>query len=65
MGTHVVAARPMYLRKPQNCCCVGFLVTLESFSHFHFFRNPFVAARMGLGDHLVTMQVLEHPWGPT
>ena len=53
------------LRKPQNCCCVGCLVTLEGFSHFHFFRNPFVAPRMGLGGHLVTIRVLEHPWGPT
>ena len=70
MGTHVVAARAMQpvqwaLRKPQNCCYIGCLVTVESFSHFDFFRNPSVAHRMGLGDHLVTIQVFEHPWGPT
>ena len=69
MGTHVVAARamqpvPWALRKPQNCYCVGYLVTLQSFSHFHLFRNPFFAPRMGLGDHLVAIRVLEHTWGP-
>ena len=55
---------PWAPRKPQNCCCVGCLVALEKFSHFDFFRNPSVAPRMGLGDHLVTIPVLERPWGP-
>ena len=31
---------------------------------FDFFRTTSVAPWMGLGDHLVTIQVLEHPWGP-
>ena len=35
---------------------VGCLVTLEKFSKFDFFRNPSVAPRMGLGDHLVTIR---------
>ena len=53
-------------RRQQNCCCVGCLVTLELFfSHFNFFPNPAVAPRMGLGDNLVTIRVLERPWGPT
>ena len=69
MGTHVVAARPMQpvpwaLQKPQNCCCVGWLVTLENFSHFNFFRNPFVAPSMGLGDHLMTIRYLSTHGNP-
>ena len=36
----------------------------ESFLKFEFSRIRSVASRMGLGDHLVTIRVLEHPWGP-
>ena len=36
----------------------GCLVAPEKFSKFDFFRNPSVAPRMGLGDHLVTIRVL-------
>ena len=70
MGTHVVAAKPIEPepwppQKPRNCRCVGLgLVTLVRFPKFAFFRNPFVAPRMGLRDHLMTIRVLEHPWGP-
>ena len=32
---------------------------------FDFFGNPSVALGMGLGGYLVTIRVLEHPWGPT
>ena len=32
---------------------------------FHFFLSPSVASGMGFGDHLVTVWVLKHPWGPT
>ena len=31
---------------------------------FAFFGNPSVAPGMGLVDDLVTIRVLEHPWGP-
>ena len=34
-------------------------------SESDFFGNPSVAPGMGLGDDLVTIRVLEHPWGPT
>ena len=34
---------------------------LKNFSNFDFCRNPSVAPRMGLGTHLVTVRVLEHP----
>ena len=37
---------------------------MNSFEKFDFFRNPFVALVMGLGDHLVTIWVREQPWGP-
>ena len=48
----------------QNCCCLGCLMTPEKISKFNFFRNPFVAPGLGVGDHWVTKRVLEHPWGP-
>ena len=35
------------------------------FLKFDFFGNPAVTPGMGLGDDLVTIRVLEHPWGPT
>ena len=38
---------------------------LQDFQKFDFFGNPSVAPGMGLGDDLVTIRVLEHPWGPT
>ena len=38
---------------------------LPTFQNRTFFRNPSVALGMGLGDHLVTIRELEHPWGPT
>ena len=34
-------------------------------SIFFFSRKPCFAFGMGLGDHPVTIQVVEHPWGPT
>ena len=40
-------------------------MTPARFPKFAFFRNPSVAPGMGLGDDLVTIRVLEHPWGPT
>ena len=40
-------------------------MTPARFPKFAFFRNPFVARGMGLGDDLVTIRVLEHPGGPT
>ena len=40
-------------------------MTPTRFPKFAFFRNPFVAPGMGLGDDLVTIRVLEHPGGPT
>ena len=40
-------------------------VDLPKAIEFDFLRNIFVARRMGLFDHLVTIRVLEHPWGPT
>ena len=40
-------------------------MTPARFPKFAFFRNPSVAPGMGLGDGLVTIRVLEHPWGPT
>ena len=33
------------------------------FANFHF--SPSFTPRMGLGDYLVTIRVLEHPWEPT
>ena len=39
--------------------------TPARFPKFDFFGNPSVAPGMGLGDDLVTIRVLEHPWGPT
>ena len=36
----------------------------EKFKNSHFSPNPYVAPGMGLGDHLVTIWVFEHPWGP-
>ena len=33
---------------------LGRFVAPENFRKFDFFRNPSVASRMGLGDHLVT-----------
>ena len=38
---------------------------LDNFSNFDFFRHPCVAPSVGLGDHVVAIRVLEHPWGPT
>ena len=52
-------------RRQQNCRCVGYLVTLEKKFDFVFFQNPCVACGPGSGDHVVTIRVLEHPWGPT
>ena len=40
-------------------------MTPARFPKFAFFRNPSVAPGMGLGDDLVIIRVLEHPWGPT
>ena len=40
-------------------------MTPARFPKFAFFRNPSVAPGMGLGDDLVIVRVLEHPWGPT
>ena len=35
------------------------------FPKIDFFRTPFIAPGIGLGDDLVITRVLEHPWGPT
>ena len=43
----------------------GSHASAENFSKPDFFRNPSIALGMGLGDHLVTIRVLGHPWGPT
>ena len=40
-------------------------MTPARFPKFAFFRNPSDAPGMGLGDDLMTIRVLEHPWGPT
>ena len=38
---------------------IGCLVVPEHFSKFIFFRHPSVAPGMGLGDHLVTIWVVD------
>ena len=43
----------------------SFLVAFENFRRFDLFGNPFVVPRMGWGDHLLAIRVLEHPWGHT
>ena len=62
---YVAMGPPKALKLPRSCYCVGCLVTLEKISHCDLFRYPSVATRMGLGDHLVKIRVLERPWGPT
>ena len=50
-------------RPPKRGGCTGPRLRLISLRrNFDFFRNYLVAPRMGLGDHLVTIRVLEHPW---
>ena len=58
--------RPPYgLLLVRTAVFTGCLVAPEKISKFDFFRNPSAAPGMCLGDHLVTIRVLEHPWGPT
>ena len=44
--------------------CTMCLKAIE-FSKIRLLPEPFRGPGMGLGGHLVTIRVLEHPWGPT
>ena len=50
---------------PEIAIFLGLFSGTSKFLKFDFFRNHPLAPGMGLCDHLVTIQVLEHPWGPT
>ena len=51
--------------QPALCNFLVVLVAREGFSKLDFFQNPSITPGMGLGDHLVTIQVFEHLYGPT
>ena len=69
MGTQIVATRPttraMDPRQPLKIAIMRVVLGgFEGFRKVLLFQNPFFAPRIGLGDDLVALGLLEHSSDP-